>query len=509
MSLPRIDSSQAYRRFLQAYRQHNHNCPTTTIDRTRTRQDGTTYTQQVSKKEGTICESVKATFHNLLTEYVHSYNRLAENLVVGVYSQANPPSLLTNNVHLAWLSDCSQKTIYNHLMTLQKLGVVRKKYRGRKHDYELWISPEILFGGEGENFQKIVSDALLRGFSKELPPNNTHREIIEKEKRSADMLIGHGEDFHGERGRTDQQGEASPNAPEGPNPAGRREGVWGAGRAEIVAQKAAERQARASALLSKRNPSFPQALDPKFLNMLMEFWLYAWKVVYQERNFSRDQQEKALVAIAAGVYGNFQDDRAPREWAEFQVFQLGKLDKAARYYDAHPTAYRPDPYAVHIPGKGYFDAENVHGFTGIDAWMKKDAIQKLTEKLAYAKKTEDHKLRKRLLAQQADEQRQRCEALLRTARRDFEKLRAGIRLRAEVAEKTEMGLFQYYRVIFAAQGGDWLERFCKQYVDQKAVDFMPPKYLRSRRHRQRAGEMMQETVVYVESWMEDGEGYYS
>ena len=36
-------------------------------------------------------------------------------------------------------------------------------------------------------------------------------------------------------------------------------------RAEIVAQNATERQHRASALLSKRNPSFPSALDPKFL----------------------------------------------------------------------------------------------------------------------------------------------------------------------------------------------------------------------------------------------------
>ncbi|TDB64383.1 helix-turn-helix transcriptional regulator [Arundinibacter roseus] len=493
--LIRIETSDAYSRFLNAFRQYNANCPVETHERKRTTKDGDAFTQTVPRKVGILKESLKVTFYNVLTEYIYAYNTSMKNMPEGMYTQADPPGVLTNCVHLAWLCDCSDRTVRNHLDRLRELGFIRTKFRGRKHDFQLWISSEILFGGEGENFEKMPQNGLPEGVSKNFPPNNTHREYIEKEKGNADLLIKHGENIYGERGRTDQGDTAPSNASENAELEVQRGRGSGGGRGEIVAANAEMRQSRANEMLSKRNPRTPRNLHPRLREMLVEFWLYAWKVVYTGRDFSHEQQEKAMLAIMAGVYNNFSPARSEAEWVDFQTYQLGKLDKAARYYDHHPDAYKPDPYAVQVAGKGYFDAENVKGFIGIDAWVKKDALKDLNNKAAYAERKEA-KIR-------------RCEGLLRTARRDFEKLHAGIKPRKEVAEKTEIGLFQYWKVIMEAQGDAWLRKFASQYIEQKGKNFEPPKYLKSKRLRYKAGEMKQEVVVYVEDYMNDGEGYYT
>ncbi|MPR36522.1 hypothetical protein [Salmonirosea aquatica] len=244
-------------------------------------------------------------------------------------------------------------------------------------------------------------------------------------------------------------------------------------------------------------PPKPQVKVPKaYLELLMEFWLYAWKVIYPARDFSQQEQEKAIVAIMAGVYDGFGQQRTPREWAEFQTRQLEKLDKAAKWYDLHPDAYRPDPFAIQVKGKGYFDKENLRGFRGLEAWMKKDEERRQLNRHAYDEARQ--------------EKQKRAETLLRRARRDFEKLRLGAKPRKEVAAmNTQMALFQYYRVVFDGFGKKWADKFYAQYLDQQAVDFKPPKYYRSRKSRRLAGEISEETVVYVESWMQHGDWYYS
>ncbi|TDB69082.1 hypothetical protein [Arundinibacter roseus] len=484
--LPRIENGEAFSRFLTLYRQHNANCPTYTLTRTRKTADGRIYHQEIMRKSGTITESVKTTFYMVLRQYVDSYNRIASTMPAGMYTQEDPPSMLTNCVRMGELCDCSDRTVRNHLNRLRSLGVVRTKFHGSKHDFELWISKEILFGGEGEEaakpLKKVPNSPLPEGFSKIFPHSNTHREFIEKENGNADFVnCGYGENDYRERGRAetgDSLNEMLPNEPTGQE---QRKMIGGAGGAKIA------------------KPAIPQVrlpqLPKQYLELLMEFWLYAWRVIYPGRDFSRDEQEKALLAIAAGVYRQFSEERTPREWVDFQTRQLEKLDKAAKYYDNHPEAYRPDPFAVHVPGRGYFDAENLQGFTGLEAWMKRDEVKGAHRKQAYAETRE--KVQKR------------AEALLRTARRDFEKLRLEVKPRKEVAHMNQISLFQYYRTSFEGLGKTWTDKFCKQYLDQQAADFQPPKYYKSRKTRRQAGEMTPEVIIEVESWMQEGEGWYS
>lgn len=496
--LTRIENAEVYYRFMIAYRKHNAECPVYTTFRTcKTTGRVTEFTRQ----RGVIAESVKTTFYVILQEYIESYNQVTAHVL---YSNDNPPPLYTNSVFLANRADCSDRTVRNHLRLLRNLGVIQTKFRGRKHDYELWISKDFLYGSEGDTvFKKREIDpktAFPDLNMKKFPANNTHREVFEKEKGKADMFINHGESNDRERGRTEVE-------PLGSNEAVNRTEVGQTGgaaaqlsRDEMIAQSEEKRRLSAEKALEGRLLKGPRGLETKYLNLLLDFWFYAWKVLYPAKEFTKDQQEKALIAICAGVYGNFQDERTDKEWIDFQVFQLGKLDKAGKYYDHHPEQYAPDPYAFAIPGKGYFDAENLKGFAVIDAWIKKEMIQKTINKADRAERN---------LQKQA-----KCAELLRKARIDMEMENAGKKLRKETRGKTRIGIYQYYHNILRAMGNKYADQLDKQYIDQQARGFAPPKYDQAKRVRRAVYKLSADptpaTVVYTDDWIESDqhEGFY-
>ena len=493
--LQRIEIPEAFSRFQKEFRDYNENCEWYSFDRTH---QATGRVTRVRRQKGTLKEPVKTTFYCMLTQYVHSYNRTAATMPAGMYTVADPPSLLTNCVRMAKYCDCSDRTVRNHLTRLKKLGVIATKFHGSNADFELWINPEILYGtdahSEVENSENGPQNALKGPNPKDFPHTYTQIQNVEKEKKGKDMLVCSWKEQSGTEG-SDRQADAGPPTHQSlPGSVAKKEGGAGRGRAEIAAHNDQLRREKAQAWLDTLQSPVPRGLDPRYIQMLLEFWLHAWKILYQKRDFSRDEQSQAIAAIAAGVYNNFESDRTPREWAEFQVYQLTKLDKAAKHYDNHPDSYLPDPYAVHVPGRGYFDQENIRGFVGIDAWMKKDALARHRRKLA----SEEKKAAKI----------KRNEALLRTARRDFEKLRAGLPPRKEMIGKTLVGLFHHYKTVFDGQGKKWLQRFVDQYIDMEKRDFKPPVYEKVRRKRALAGEKSPE-IIYVEEWMESGEGWYS
>lgn len=489
--LQRIENAEAYLRFQDEFRRHNEACPW--VEEERTLADGRVV--KVHRQKGTIKQAVKTTFYIVLGQYVTSYNRTAATMPAGMYTLGDPPSLLTNCVRLSKPCDNSDRTVRNHLRKLKELGVIATKFHGSKHDFELWINPEILFGEAvltaAENSENTPQIAFKGINPKNFPHTDTQIQIFEKEKGSKDMLIDHGENDQGQRGRTDQGAVAQTPPLEAAGREAQREMKPGGRRASIAAHNAQQRQEKAQAMLGRLQAPVPRGLDARYIEMLLEFWLYAWKVLYQKRDFSKEAQGEAIGAIAAGVYNDFRDERTPRQWAEFQMYQLTKLDKAAKYFDTHPDAYPPDPYSVYVKGKGYFDPENLRGFIGIDAWMKKDSLKSEKSKLDY-QQAKANKIR-------------RNEALLRTARLDFEKLRAGVPPRKEMIGKSQIGLFQHYKTVFDGQGKAWLQRFCDQYAEQVKRDFQPPLWAKVRRKREMAGE----TVIIVEDWMTEGEGYYS
>lgn len=497
--LQRIETSEVMKRATVFFDEHNKNCPAPGV--VSNRKQGVVI---VKRREGIIPQAVTSTFHTLLTEYVSSYNRTCSIMPAGMYTMEDLPSMRTNCVRLSKYCRNSDRTVRNHIDRLRELKLITTEFHGDKKAFEVWINPKFLFGEAAltaaRNLQNTPKIAPLGENAKVFPHNRTHLEILEKEKKNADMLKNQhgvnsdGESIQGQRGETD--GNVMPLNDWVEQQREVKAGGGGpVGKSEIAAQNDQRRRQKATAMLEKRMPGMPKGLDPKYWDMLINFWLYAWKVIYTHREYSLENQEKALIAISAGVFNNFIDDNTPAEWLSYYQFQMAKLDKAARYYDLHPDAYKPDPYAVVVPGKGYFDYENVKGFVGIDAWIKKDSIKNARHRQAYAEKSE--------------EKVKRCEALLRTARRDFEKQRQEMKPRKEVAGKDQIALFQYYNVIFAGMGKKWQEAFCNQYLDQQSRNFEPPKYLKPKRLRQIA-DIAPATVVYVQDWMGDvGEGYYS
>ena len=493
--LPRIETSEVIRRATLAFDQHNRNCPEVT--RMSNRANGPI---AVTRRVGLIPEAVTTTFHTILTEYIQDYNRMRQLMPLHLQDPATPPSLHTNAGRIAKYARCTDRTVRNHLRRLKELGFVETKFHGSKSNFELWIKPKYLFGEAEPKTAKIgLQSAPETPERKIFPHSSTYGEIFEKEKGSADMLIQHGESIHGEKGRTEA---ADPSLHDGDS--ARREDKLAAGGAAGDQQKepltAKERQAAtvswADARAKERDarrPKAPRGIDPKYLQILFDFWFYAWKVLYPSREFSKEEQEKALSAISAGVFENFQGDWTDQQWFDYKQIQMAKVAKAGLYYDNHPDAYKPDPYAVHIPGKGYFDAANLKGFIGIDAWIKKDAIKHARSRQAYADKQEA--------------KTRRAETLLRTARRDFEKLSQNMKPRKEVAKFNQIALFQYYNSIFGGLGKKWQDAFCRQYLEQQSRGFKTPDYYRFKKQRGSAGETT--TIVHVEPWMGSSEGYYT
>lgn len=497
-ALKRIDSTEAYVRFLSLYRKHNDSCPAPSHTRKKKCLDGTVVEVTIHRRTGLIPEQVKTTFHMMLKKYVDNYNYVREKLPGFIYAESDRyPSLLTNNARMGEWCDCTDKTIYNHRKHLEALGVISTQFRGRKNDYELWITPEILFGNgeeaKTENPSKTAKIDLLSSSGKTFLHSNTFGEIKEKENNNAETLkSGYRENSYGGRGGTETLGSQKDGLSE---PTAQSEGQGAARRSkqEIMAQAAQERDMQADALKSKMTPALPPRLEKYFADMLVGFWMYAWKVLYPDREFSKEQQELAISAIYHGAFNRFEDARDLKGWADFQARQLEKLDKAAKYYDNHPDAYLPDPYAVQIRGKGYFDAENERGFAGLEAWMKRDEIRAENRR---NKNDEERQHREK-----------RAEQLLRQARRDFERLAAGADQRQEVRGKTQLQLWNYYRLIFSGLGKQYERKFAEQYLDQQARDFQPPKYYQTK--RQRKVYAADATVVIVDEWMTDGDWYYS
>ncbi|WP_428657660.1 hypothetical protein [Runella sp.] len=496
--LQRIDSSEAFGRFLALYRKHNDGCPAPSHTRKKKCLDGTVVEVTIHRRTGLIPEQVKTTFYMMLQKYVDNYNYVAEKLPGFIYAEnGRYPSLLTNNARMGEWCDCTDKTIYNHRKHLEALGVISTKFRGRRNDYELWITPEILFGNgeeeKPENALKTPKIDFLNINEKTFPPSNTNGESIVKVNINAESLkSGYRENSYGGRGGTETLGSQkdalskSIAQSEEAGPARRPN-------QEIMAQSQEERDRQADALKNRVLPKLPPRLEKHFGELLVKFWMYAWKVLYPNREFSKEQQELAITAIYYGVYNRFDDARDGKGWADFQARQLEKLDKAAKYYDNHPDAYLPDPYAVQIRGKGYFDQENERGFAGLEAWMKRDEVR------AENRRNKNDEERER--------RRKRAEQLLRQARRDFERLATGSDQRQEVRGKTQLQLWNYYRIIFSGLGKQYERKFAQQYLDQQARDFQPPKYYQSK--RQRKIYSSDTTVVEVDEWMTDGDWYYS
>ena len=463
-----IQARKVMRRMYEVIDAHNSSCPL--VSHERKTADGRTKT--VTRRSGIIREQVITTFHQVLSAYIESYNYTASVMPAGMYTVEDPPSLPTNCVRLSDACKATDRTVRNHIALLTKLGLVSTKWHGNRKNFELWITPKILFGAPAPEAAKTAQKPPVSPVDdKNFPHNLTHGENIATEKRKADMCVVDTERTITEREVGQDTGWALPLT--------------------TTSSPLATAGTEGSAGPQSRVPRLPEGLSQWHTKLLLQFWFYAWKVLYPNREFDLDEQEKSIRAIHAGVYGCFKDNKTDQEWINLHTYQLEKLDKAARYYDMHPEKYPGDPYGVYAAGKGYFDIANTKGFIGIDAWMKREKVQKVHNKAMYYQELEKRKYN-----------------LLRQARTDFWNLNNNKKLRIPVQRLDNIGLFQYYHAVFAGFGREWVDRFCEQWQDQLNKGFRLPKYYKPVNQRRKAGEIPPE-IIEVKPWMEgDGQGYY-
>jgi hypothetical protein len=477
--LPRIQTKEVIQRVTQAFEEHNQSCPE--VKHIRNTAMGPI---EVTRRKGILPEAVTTTFHNVLSEYIHNYNEIRKMLSADLQEDMELPPVWTNTVRIAKIARCTDRTVRNHLGRLKKLGIISTKFHGRKKSFELWISTDFLLGPPPQTPPAQSSEIAPFGLERKIfPPNYTHRENLNIETDNADMFISYGESHTEER--VDQTGENTRlMAP--PEENGERFSAAGAAfrRAKKAAQNAEKQQQQVHQLLKTLDDGLedeglqiPLSVDGKpigkeFAIMITQFWNYALRTVYIGWKFSPEQLERAVAAVLAGVYGNFEQERSAKAWVGFHVDQLEKLRKAARYFEKHPESFVPYPYSVQKPGKGYFDAANSNGFTGIDAWLKADK-EKRSRRKRLGEQKKEQKQQQKVQAYSDQKRRETCEALLRTAQMDFERLERGALPRKDVAGMGILGLKNYHMSIFAGFGREWLNAFLKQYEAQYARNFQP------------------------------------
>ena len=329
-----------------------------------------------------------------------------------------PPPVATNNEALARARGVSARAIRGHLTELLKIGFITRKIgHGHYHNFELYIAPEFVWKKDAQNaqngpkkaqyapppasapatnFPAIVSQDKL--VNKEIEMGQVEKLVTRPAPAGAGALTGNT--------RPQQPKKPAPTPPAAP-PQATKSNQGGA----AAAQQHAER-----------------------LALVTQAWYYAWKRLYPTRKFDEQEQAKALNAMFYGVYRAFAPDLTPAEWHRYQDQVLQRIDLAAAYFDRHPNAFCPSPYAEFVKGAGYFDAENARGFAGTEDWLARQEAN--------------------------NHQRNIARALLK-ARQQLRAHRLGIAPK-RVQAQTTVQLFRYHEIKLRAFGPEALRRYYAQ-----------------------------------------------
>lgn len=463
-----INYDTAIKRWCARVDEYNAKCITITKQRSIVLPSGETITRSVTYKKGTIKAAVKSTGMHLISKYADAW--AAANCALHGMAKPSEVHLRTNRVEIGTRLNRSERSVYDHIRKLIEVGLVDNyEFCGRQHSFKLWINPTILFGdqkSEGkENPIFAPKTALSSPVRQNLPPfHTTHLQpsttIIAVEcGQTQKHNHGNNEDPH------------SP-AQKGQNPAfsmPSTETRQPGGRGAVAEANAISADAVAK---FRRLPAY-------FKNLALNFWLLARTNLYPGKQFSDHENNQAMLAIVEGVFGGFRVNQPDREWDAYYNQLVQRVNMATDWFTKNANR-KPDlPYQN---GKklGYFDQHNNFGFVATASWLEKDQLRRRHNRVEY---------------------------LLNQARVDFEKLAAGSP-RPKVQHFTELQLFVYYQNLAKGYGKEVEEKFCNQYLKQKALNFLPAKRQTISIRAAKAAHKKAQ-VVYVEPWMEMGESFYS
>lgn len=343
--------------------------------RTHTRVGADGQTKTVTTRPKVLCDGAKTTGMLLLQRArVQAIRMLANPIHWGLFIATDAsvlpdaPPIEVNGRELSEKRGLTDRALRNHIAQLMKTGaIVKKKFRGSRASFHVWMHPELIWEtpSKAAEVAKISSGCNTQSHES-FTPNGIkvpHTEVLES-LETPEIEITNVDKFGMGLPSITGSGNSLPRNPlletEARNcEAGKRK-KYGAGGA-------------AATDTSKPQPVGEEVRDPiklKKMNLVTEFWEAAKALVYPGRKWGIEQERLAQNAIWSGVYQGFYN-YDNQDWKAIHSAMLQRLQLVRNYFQLHPEGYAPLPYSQHKPGAGYFDAENLRGFRGTEAWLKK------------------------------------------------------------------------------------------------------------------------------------------
>ncbi|MBO0360661.1 hypothetical protein J0X19_22060 [Hymenobacter sp. BT186] len=290
------------------------------------------------------------------------------------------PSILVNAKELNEKRTLTERTMRTHLKQLEKVGLItRKKGHGSNASFELWINPAFVW----ETAQNAVEihttvDSLTQPAARPLSPNGNkfpHTEVLETDVLLKKEPIGDVDKYHADGFSGNPSQETEGDNPEGADAGQASKRAPGGRGAAPAAPDTSPAQDAATAARTAYNAAFVE-----------QTWQYAKALIYTNQRFSPEQERLAKRAIWTGVYGGFPADFG--EWETFHAGVLRRIELVQEHFVGKQLrgekAWAPLPWAEMIPGRGYFDWENVKGFRGTYDWLRNDLKAKDQERINVA-----------------------------------------------------------------------------------------------------------------------------
>jgi hypothetical protein len=113
------------------------------------------------------------------------------------------PGWYTNRSQLATLADCGTRTIYDHMALLREAGLLYWQFRGRQHDFQVWINPAILLGDPfGTLTPANLSQGPHEGFSRHIRQSSPPKYTLKGDNNSTNKRCESGGNVDNQRGAT-------------------------------------------------------------------------------------------------------------------------------------------------------------------------------------------------------------------------------------------------------------------------------------------------------------------
>lgn len=299
-------------------------------------------------------------------------------------TEANLPTLQTNNKQLAKLVKCSSRTIQRHIIKLKIAGIVTSKiFHGSNSNFEVLINPKILLVKQKLNVDKVkkeFQDALMlskqneakSSFSKIQKTNcpdtycsNTRNYInniviaVDNSespgnnfKRSSLPLTFENDKGYGTGYTNRDTGEIAQVVSE------KQEKI------EKNIQDAGEIASRVDTFGNRNVPPDP-ARDNSLTLFVSLLWMMARNLLYKNADLT-DRQ----VIIAKQLIKKLYDPVSTENLSNVHQHYVERISLVAKYIKKDPLKrYVPLPYL-------YFDTNNPNGFVGTKKWHQADQLRK-------------------------------------------------------------------------------------------------------------------------------------